>query len=54
MFYDLFHSNTSACSSDLIISNQIEQKHSFKIWTERQQNKFWNFEPKNFDCCSQK
>ena len=57
MFYGLIgliQSNNSAYSSNLIISSQIEQKHSFNIWTERQKNKFLNFKRKHFDWCSQK
>ena len=53
MLYGLNQSNNSACSSDLIISNQIEQKHSFNMWTENQKNKFSNFEHKHFDWCFQ-
>ena len=54
MFNGLIHSKNSTCFSDLIISNQIEQKHSFNIWIEKQKYKLSNFERKHFDWWSQK
>ena len=54
MFYGLIQSNNSACSSYLITSDQTKQKQSFNVWTEKQENKFSNFERKHVDCWSQK
>ena len=54
MLYGPIQNNNSACFSDPINSNQIEQKLSFKIWTETQKSKISNFEQKHFDWCYQK
>ena len=42
--YGLIQSNNSACSSDLIISDQIEQNHLSEILVEMQNNKFSNLQ----------